>query len=75
MESLSKQERETAWVDLLSCPPNAPLWEQLSMPGGARLLGAAPAPVSWLGRVLSADKLFQIRLFFLPGGLKGDSHS
>lgn len=62
VESLSKQERETAWLDLPPCPPNAPLWEQLSITHGARLLGAIPAPVSWLGRVLSADKLFQIRL-------------
>lgn len=68
-ESLFKQERETAWLDL------PPLWEQLLIPGGARLLGAASAPQSWLGRVLSADKLFQIRPLFLPGGLRADSHS
>lgn len=75
VESLSRQERETAWLDLPLHPPSPPLWEQLSIPGRARLLRAVPAPRSWLGRVLSADKLFQIGPLFLPEDLRGDSHS
>lgn len=75
MESLSKQERETAQLDLPPRPPSPRLWEQLLIPGGARLLRAVPAPQSWLGRVLSTDKLFQIKPLFLPGDLRDDSHS
>lgn len=75
VECLSKQERETARLDLSPRPHSAPLREKLSRPGEARLLRAVPAPRSWLGRVLSADNLFQIRPLFLPGDPRGDSHS
>lgn len=60
---------------LPSHPPSAHLWEQLSVACGARLLQAGPAPWNWLGRVLSSDKLFQIRLLFPPGDLRGESYS